>query len=107
MLTHSPRTREKRLAFQAWVQTFVDHGISSTINMPEPTLENLEKLNGFGEMLINYLPKLRGITCYPDGARGGQPLTPVKYATAMKHEGQVFYETIDVCDLSKGGSCGS
>jgi ribonucleoside-diphosphate reductase alpha chain len=100
---------EARVAFQAWVQSYVDHSISSTINLPEwgTDLNNETKVQPFGEMLIRYLPQLRGITCYPDGARGGQPLTPVKYATAITHEGQLFVEAADICDISKGGSCGS
>lgn len=100
---------ERRVQFQAWVQEYVDHGISSTINMPAwgSDENNPRKVKGFGEMLIQYLPKLRGITCYPDGARGGQPLSPVKYSTAEKHVGQIFVEGVDVCDRFKAGSCGS
>jgi ribonucleoside-diphosphate reductase alpha chain len=98
---------EKRVAFQAWVQQFVDHGISSTINLPAwgSELNNEGRVQAFGDMLMKYLPKLRGVTCYPDGARGGQPLTPVKYSTAVKHVGEVFVEQADVCELTKGGSC--
>lgn len=98
---------ERRVAFQAWIQGYVDHGLSSTINLPAWGTEfnNHGKILGFGNMLIKYLPQLRGITAYPDGARAGQPLTPVKYHTAAKHVGQVFVETVDVCDL-KGGTCG-
>lgn len=100
---------ENRVKFQAWVQKFVDHGISSTINLPEwgSELNNDQKVRPFGEMLMKYLPELRGVTCYPDGARGGQPLTPVKYATAIKHLGEIFVEQADLCDLTKGGSCGA
>jgi ribonucleoside-diphosphate reductase alpha chain len=100
---------ERRVAFQAWLQKYVDHSISSTINLPEwgSELNNSNTVQKFGNMLIKYLPELRGITCYPDGARGGQPLTPVKYTTAMKHIGEVFVEQTDICDISKGGSCGS
>jgi ribonucleoside-diphosphate reductase alpha chain len=36
---------------------------------------NQYRVHDFGTMLMKYLPKLRGVTCYPDGARGGQPLT--------------------------------
>ncbi len=99
---------ERRVAFQAWVQQYVDHAISSTINIPAWGSENNNEstLPAFSEMLMRYLPKLRGVTCYPDGARGGQPLTPVKYTTAMKHVGQIFVEQADVCDISKAGSCG-
>ena len=104
---------ERRVEFQAWLQKFVDHSISSTINLPSWGSEqnNDGKVQEFGTMLMKYLPELRGITCYPDGARGGQPLTPVKYSTAIKHAGQeltdVAFEAADVCDLTKGGTCGS
>lgn len=100
---------ERRVRFQAWVQRFVDHGISSTINIPAWGSEcnNSTRIHEFGNMLIKYLPELRGVTCYPDGARGGQPLTPIKYNTAAKHVGEVFIEQVDICDLTKGGSCGS
>jgi ribonucleoside-diphosphate reductase alpha chain len=99
---------EKRVAFQAWVQQYVDHGISSTINLPPwgSEFNNSGTVEAFGNMLIKYLPKLRGITAYPDGARSGQPLQPVRYATAVKHIGEVFVEQADVCDINRGGSCG-
>lgn len=99
---------ERRVAFQAWVQKYVDHSISSTINLPAwgSELNNDGKVREFGEMLYKYLPYLRGVTVYPDGARGGQPLTPVRYQTAIKHIGEIFVEQMDVCDLTKGGSCG-
>jgi ribonucleoside-diphosphate reductase alpha chain len=104
---------ERRVAFQAWLQQYVDHSISSTINLPAwgSELNNESRVREFGDMLMKYLPKLRGITCYPDGARGGQPLTPVAYRTAIKHVGEVFSEVVleqaDVCELTKGGSCGA
>lgn len=100
---------ERRVQFQAWVQQYVDHSISSTINLPAwgSELNNDSRVQAFGGMLMQYLPKLRGITVYPDGARGGQPINAVKYATAMKHVGEVFVEQADICDITKGGSCGS
>jgi ribonucleoside-diphosphate reductase alpha chain len=104
---------ERRVAFQAWLQQYVDHSISSTINLPAwgSELNNEARVREFGDMLIKYLPQLRGITCYPDGARGGQPLTPVAYKTAAKHIGEVFDEVVleqaDVCDITKGSSCGA
>lgn len=100
---------EKRVAFQAFVQDYVDHAISSTINLPKwgSELNNEDKIKPFGKMLFKYLPRLRGITCYPDAARGGQPLNPVKYETAIKHEGEIVYEQADVCDIKGGGSCGA
>lgn len=100
---------ERRVAFQAWVQQYVDHAISSTVNLPSwgSELNNDSRVMEFGDMLMRYLPKLRGTTCYPDGARGGQPLTPVKYQTAIKHIGEVLIEGADICDITKGGSCGA
>ena len=98
-----------RVEFQAWVQQYVDHGISSTINLPAWGSENNNEhgVKPFGDILYANLPKLRGITCYPDGARGGQPLTPVKYTTAIKHTGEeLVEEQLDVCDITRGGSCG-
>jgi ribonucleoside-diphosphate reductase alpha chain len=99
---------ERRVEFQAWVQKYVDHAISSTINIPAwgSELNNENKVIEFGDMLMKYLPDLRGVTVYPDGARSGQPLTAVKYSTAIKHIGQVFIEQADMCDITKGGSCG-
>lgn len=103
---------ERRVAFQAWVQQYVDHGISSTINLPAwgSELNNADEVQKLGNIFIKHLPNLRGLTCYPDGARGGQPLTPVKYRTAMKYVGEEFAEVVqeaaDVCDITKGGSCG-
>lgn len=100
---------ERRVAFQAWIQKYVDHAISSTINLPEwgSPQNNQATVQAFGTMLLEYLPKLRGITCYPDGARGGQPLTPVRYQTAVKHLGEVFIEQADICDITNRGACGA
>ena len=98
---------ERRVAFQAWIQEYVDHGISSTINLPSWGSEanNDSTVRGFGSMLVRYLPKLRGITCYPDGARGGQPLVPVAYEEAVESEGTEYSE-LDACSITGGGSCG-
>ena len=100
---------ERRVAFQAAIQEYVDMAISSTINLPHwgSASNNQSTLQPFGEMLLEYLPLLRGITVYPDGSRSGQPLQPVKYSTAIKHQDEVFVEYGDVCDITKGGSCNS
>jgi len=100
---------ERRLAFQAHLQTYVDHGISSTINLPQWGSEhnNADTVQKIGKIILKYLPQLRGLTTYPDGARNGQPLTPVKYTTASKHVGEVFVEAADICDITRGGNCGS
>jgi ribonucleotide reductase alpha subunit len=97
-----------RINMQVWLQGFVDHAISSTINMPAWGSEknNASTLRSFGDLLMENLPSLRGITVYPDGARGGQPLSYVPYAEAMQYEGKTFVESADVCDLTRGGGCG-
>ncbi len=101
---------ERRISFQAWLQNHVDHCISSTINLPSWGSEknNPDRIDSFGNTLMGHLPALRGITMFPDGSRGsGQPLTSVSYKTAIKHEGEVFFEQGDICDIRGGGSCGS
>jgi len=100
---------EKRIKFQADIQDYVDMSISSTINLPSwgSKENNPDRVAAFGETLARYAPRLRGFTCYPDGSRGGQPLTSVPYEEALKHK-DVVYEELDICDISgKGGSCGA
>lgn len=108
-LSSSLSNIERRLQFQAWLQQYVDHSISSTINLPAwGTAENnTDTIQAFGNCLMKYLPKLRGITCYPDGARGGQPISAISYKSAVKHLGEIFVESVDVCDITHGGSCGA
>ena len=99
---------ERRIKFQADVQDYVDQAISSTINLPQwgSKLNNDSTVKPFAHTLAKYAHRLRGFTCYPDGARGGQPLVPVDYSSAIKHKGVEFVET-NVCDLKGGGVCGS
>jgi len=99
---------EQRIKFQADIQDYVDMSISSTINLPSwgSKGNNESQVSTFAGILSRYAPRLRGFTCYPDGSRGGQPLTEVSYGEAMKHRGVVFEEN-DVCIITgKGGSCG-
>jgi ribonucleoside-diphosphate reductase alpha chain len=99
---------ERRIKFQADIQDYVDMSISSTINLPawgaKGNTEN--DVERFSKTLALYAPRLRGFTCYPDGSRGGQPITEIDYEEALKHKGTVFEEH-DVCELTgHGGSCG-
>lgn len=99
---------ERRIKFQADVQDYVDMAISSTINLPawNTELNNEDKVEEFATVLARYAPRLRGFTCYPDGSRGGQPLTVVEYGEAI-HKKDVEYEENDVCSITgHGGSCG-
>jgi len=99
---------EQRIKFQANIQDYVDMSISSTVNLPEwgTKYNNDSLLPQFADTLSQYAPRLRGITFYPDGSRGGQPLTSVPYEEAVKHKGVVYSEN-DICEISgKGGTCG-
>jgi len=97
---------ERRLKFQADVQDYVDMSISSTINLPSWGSEgnNEDRVMEFAKILAKYAPRLRGFTCYPDGARGGQPLTMCSYKEATKHKGVVFEENSE--SVCASGVCG-
>lgn len=99
---------ERRIRFQADVQDYVDMSISSTINLPAFGTKGNQvgTVESFAATLAAYAPRLRGFTCYPDGARGGQPLTEIDYKDAIGHKG-VEYDEVDICDITgHGGSCG-
>lgn len=101
---------ERRIKFQADIQDYVDMSISSTINLPKwgTELNNDTRVIDFAHVLAKYALRLRGFTCYPDGARGGQPLTPVSYKEAKENQGKEFKEEFhDICEIGgKGGVCG-
>lgn len=103
---------ERRIAFQADIQDYVDQAIASTINLPSwgHRLNNEGTVNHFAQTLARYAHRLRGFTCYPDGARGGQPLVVVPYHEAVSRLGEEFsehIETHDICEIGgHGGSCG-
>jgi len=96
---------ERRIKFQYDVQSYVDMSISSTLNLPAwGTKDNNEsKVEFMAQTIAKYAPGLRGLTCYPDSSRGGQPITEVPYADALAHKGVVFDENEESC---KGGICG-
>jgi len=96
---------KQRVKFQADVQNYVDMAISSTCNVApwgsESNNEITSKANA--KILLKYAKRLRGFTVYPDGSRGGQPLTKVSLEEALKNEGVVFEEKEKEC---VGGVCG-
>lgn len=98
---------ERRLAFQADIQDYVDMAISSTLNMPEWGSEhnNEDLVIKFARAIAKYAPRLRGLTMYPDGSRGGQPLVSVPLEEAMEAGiGVVYEENSDTA--CKSGVCG-
>lgn len=101
---------ERRIKLQADVQDYVDMSISSTINLPSVDNQSFNARE-FAETLARYSSRLRGFTCYPDGARGGQPITKVDYKDAIDKLGEEFeeggLEYNDICLIGgKGGTCG-
>lgn len=93
---------ERRFAMQEFLQRYTDHAISSTVNLPYQMTDPQEQ-SGFGDTLMKYLPNIRGVTCYPDGARAGQPITPVPLELALEKQGVRFEENEERC---LGGACG-
>ena len=100
------RDYTRRIKFQADVQDYVDQSISSTINLPPwgTDLNNEDMVMPFAKTLAMYAPRLRGFTCYPDGSRGGQPITTVSFNEAMDKSGVEFEEVFH--DACSGGVCG-
>jgi ribonucleoside-diphosphate reductase alpha chain len=94
-----------RVKFQADVQNYVDMSISSTCNMAPWGSETNgpETVSQNADILLKYAKRLRGFTCYPDGSRGGQPLTRVDLNEALASEGTVFVENETTC---VNGVCG-
>lgn len=95
---------ERRIKFQYEVQKYVDMAISSTINLPAwgTELNNEDTAKTLSGTLLKYCHGLRGITVYPDGSRGGQPLEAVEYELAKKHHGIIYAEE----NTCSGGICG-
>ena len=103
---------KRRIKFQADVQDYVDMAISSTINLPAwgSKLNNDDTVEAFTDTLASYAHRLRGFTVYPDGCRGGQPLSSVPYSEAVDKLGEEFEEGVETHDIfsitQHGGSCG-
>lgn len=95
---------ERRIKFQADVQDYVDMSISSTLNLPAwgSKLNNENRVAEMATIVAKYAPRLRGLTFYPDGARGGQPITTITYEEAMRHKGVIFEDN----ESCVGGVCG-
>jgi ribonucleoside-diphosphate reductase alpha chain len=86
--------------------------ISSTINLPAwgSKFNNEDTVSDFANTLASYAHRLRGFTVYPDGCRGGQPLSVVPYSEAVDKLGTEFEEAVethDICEITNsGGVCG-
>ena len=85
--------------------------ISSTMNLPcwRSKINNPDTVEDCTKTLASYAQRLRGFTVYPDGSRGGQPLSVVPYSEAVDKLGTEFdehIETHEICEISgTGGVC--
>lgn len=87
------------LEMQRTCQKHVDNAISKTISLPPGTSD--EELS---ELLMEFVPDLKGVTVYPVGSRENQPLTPLP---AEKAEELVFNAILESGgnDACKSGKC--
>ena len=97
---------ERRIKFQFELQKYVDHAISSTLNLPAwgSDLNNEDTVLKYASTIAKYAHGLRGLTVYPDGARGGQPITSVPYEEAHAKRGVIYEDNSEEQCLS--GVCG-
>jgi ribonucleotide reductase alpha subunit len=78
-------TTEEHLAMQIEIQnTFVDNSVSKTINLPKVGTFSIPNVK---RAVLKALARgIKGVTLYPDGARGNQPMQPVPLDEAIKIE---------------------
>jgi ribonucleoside-diphosphate reductase alpha chain len=93
---------ERVFRMQQYAQSHTDQAISMTVNLPHVMTSATERRH-FGETLYKYLPDLRGITVYPNGAIAGQPITPCPLAEAVAANNMVIEEDEEKC---ASGVCG-
>ena len=61
-------------------QKHICNAVSKTLNLTKETSE--EELS---DIIMEFLPELKGLTVYPDGSREDQPLTPMSLDGALKY----------------------
>ena len=90
------------LEMQRVCQKHICNACSKTINLLKGTSE--EELS---DIIMEYLPELKGLTIYPEGSRENQPLTPLSLDDAIKYlkDGKESKTEATSKDSCKGGSC--
>ncbi len=80
-------TVDEHLAMQTEIQnTFVDNSVSKTINLPKVGTFSIPNVK---RAVLKALARgIKGVTLYPDGARGNQPMQPVPLDEAVKLEAE-------------------
>jgi ribonucleoside-triphosphate reductase len=76
-------TPKQHLDIQVKIQrSFVDNSVSKTINLPQVGTFNIKRV---ARDVLDALEKgVKGVTVYPNGARGNQPIIPVSLDEALK-----------------------
>ena len=97
---------ERRIKFQYELQKYVDHAISSTLNLPSwgSELNNEDSVKKFSTIVAKYAHGLRGLTLYPEGSRGGQPITACDYEEAHSKRGVIYEDNSE--EQCMTGICG-
>lgn len=84
----------KRILIQSTIQQYIDHAISSTINLPKETTPET-----VGDLYLQGWKKgLKGITVYVDGSRSGVLVTETKKEDLPYHNAPKRPEEIE-CDI--------
>ncbi len=85
---------EDSLATQAMFQEhYVDNAISFTINLRP---EDMPSEDAMEEMLMKYLPRLKGTTVFPEKSRKNTPIQPLTKAQFDAHQGPKQVTTIEI-----------
>lgn len=84
---------EAHMRIQEAAQRYIDSAISKTINLPKDF-----KQEDLSELMLKYIPSMKGITIYREGSKGDQPLTPVDFSKYEKRS-----ENAD--DVGKAADC--
>lgn len=83
------------LEMQKVCQKYVDSSISKTINLPSKVLKDKAMQAEISDLLLEYIPYLKGVTVYADGCRGDAPIQSMTIEDVIKASG------------CKSGTCGT
>lgn len=93
-------TPEHHLRMQAIVQHFVDNAVSKTINLP-----NSFPVDGLEGLVQDYMPLLKGFTCYRQGSRGDEPLEVIPVGAPDPDTDEFQFENPEFVDQCESGVC--
>lgn len=75
------------LEMQKVCQKYIDSSISKTVNMPNKILKDKQMQAEVSDLLLDYIPYLKGITLYVDGCRGNAPIQGLSLEDIIKMSG--------------------